>query len=503
MAVPYTFGTATASIPLSQLDSNFATVITLGNTAIQLGNTVTTLNNMTLANVTISSGNVTITNVAITTANVTTANITTAVIGTETVTTSTITTANVTTANITTDNITNGTVITSLTLSYGTANGVAYLNGSKVLTTGSALTFDGTTVSLNASAANFKVGAAGDTSQHYFRNIDNAGSGFYFGIDNSSGSFFNAGAYGRSIYSEGNYPINFVVNSAEQMRLTSTGLGIGTSSIGAKLQVSSGATALAAYISSTATPAYSATSYNGANALLNLVSGGASGAFNGMRLSQGGSSELLFGVVQEAGGAGAFVWQGYNGSTYAERARIDSSGNLLVGQTSSGAVNSNSWSFTQSAAGQLVGNHASGSASGSIYIGFYYNTTGIGSITQNGTTAVAYNTSSDYRLKEDIQPMTGALAFVRKQRPVKYRWKADGSEGSGYIAHWMQEDGAGQCVTGEKDAVDAEGKPQYQGIDTSFMVGPLNAAIKELADIVDAQAALILELKARLDAVNF
>jgi hypothetical protein len=55
MAVPYTFGSATASIPLSQLDSNFATTITLGNTAIQLGNTVTTLNNMTLANVTISS----------------------------------------------------------------------------------------------------------------------------------------------------------------------------------------------------------------------------------------------------------------------------------------------------------------------------------------------------------------------------------------------------------------------------------------------------------------
>jgi len=55
MAVPYTFGSATASIPLSQLDSNFATTITLGNTAIQLGNTVTTLNNMTYANVTISS----------------------------------------------------------------------------------------------------------------------------------------------------------------------------------------------------------------------------------------------------------------------------------------------------------------------------------------------------------------------------------------------------------------------------------------------------------------
>lgn len=55
MAVPNIFASATASIPLSQLDANFATTITLGNTAIQLGNTVTTLNNMTFANVTISS----------------------------------------------------------------------------------------------------------------------------------------------------------------------------------------------------------------------------------------------------------------------------------------------------------------------------------------------------------------------------------------------------------------------------------------------------------------
>jgi len=76
MPVTYTFATATTSIPLSQLDTNFASTITLGNTAIQLGNTVTTLNNMTLANVTISSiasaiNNVSLTNVSITTGNIT------------------------------------------------------------------------------------------------------------------------------------------------------------------------------------------------------------------------------------------------------------------------------------------------------------------------------------------------------------------------------------------------------------------------------------------------
>ena len=56
MTVPYAFATATSSIPLSQLDSNFNTGITIGNTSVTLGNTVTTLNNMTFANVTITSG---------------------------------------------------------------------------------------------------------------------------------------------------------------------------------------------------------------------------------------------------------------------------------------------------------------------------------------------------------------------------------------------------------------------------------------------------------------
>lgn len=67
MPVPNSFANATSAIPLSQLDNNFATPITIGNTAVQLGNTVTTLNNMTLANVTVSSGNVTANTVTINT----------------------------------------------------------------------------------------------------------------------------------------------------------------------------------------------------------------------------------------------------------------------------------------------------------------------------------------------------------------------------------------------------------------------------------------------------
>lgn len=80
---------------------------------------------------------------------------------------------------------------------------------------------------------------------------------------------------------------------------------------------------------------YSATGYNGAGANGFLAGVGGSGNLNGIEFSAGGSNENFFGVVQEAGGAGAFVWQGYSGAAYVERGRFDSGGNLLIGTTTS------------------------------------------------------------------------------------------------------------------------------------------------------------------------
>ena len=166
MAVPYTFASATGSIPLSYLDTNFSTPITIGNTAVTLGSTITTMYNMTLgnviitsvgstfpnnylananvilgtttvplgntattldgltlANVTISTGNVTLTNITVTTANVTTANVGTAVITTANVTTANITTAAVVTLNATNANISANVRTQALTgYLYGNAN---------------------------------------------------------------------------------------------------------------------------------------------------------------------------------------------------------------------------------------------------------------------------------------------------------------------------------------------------------------------------------------------
>ena len=119
----------------------------------------------------------------------------------------------------------------------------------------------------------------------------------------------------------------------------------------------------------------------------------------------------------------------------------------------------------------------------------------VGTITVNSTNT-AYNTSSDYRLKENVQPMTGALAKVQALSPVTYDWKADGSSGQGFIAHELQAV-VPECVTGEKDAVDEDGKPVYQGIDTSFLVATLTAAIKEQQAMIESLTTRIATLESK------
>ena len=191
-----------------------------------------------------------------------------------------------------------------------------------------------------------------------------------------------------------------------------------------------------------------------------------------------------------------------------ERARIDSSGRLLVGQTSdninaqlSVATSGNGFHAVTTAAGNVAGSFERNNVG--ILVNFRNNGSDIsGAQIYNNTTSVSYATGSDYRLKHDIQPMTGALAKVAQLKPVTYKWNADDSESQGFIAHELQEV-VPECVTGEKDAVetylDEEGveqtRPKYQGIDTSFLVATLTAAIQE-------QQALIATLTDRITALE-
>jgi len=85
---------------------------------------------------------------------------------------------------------------------------------------------------------------------------------------------------------------------------------------------------------------------------------------------------------------------------------------------------------------------------------------------------------------------------VARLNPVTYTWKADGSAGQGFIAHELQAV-VPDCVTGEKDAVDETGNPQYQGVDTSFLVATLVAAIKEQQAIITAFETRLAALEAQ------
>jgi hypothetical protein len=103
--------------------------------------------------------------------------------------------------------------------------------------------------------------------------------------------------------------------------------------------------------------------------------------------------------------------------------------------------------------------------------------------------------------------MTGALDKVALLKPVTYKWKLDGSNGQGFIAHELQAV-VPDCVTGEKDDVetytDEEGneqtKPKYQGVDTSFLVATLTAAIQELNTDLANTKLLLTEVSNKVEA---
>jgi len=207
--------------------------------------------------------------------------------------------------------------------------------------------------------------------------------------------------------------------------------------------------------------------------------------------------------------------------SFSESMRIDSSGNLLV----NGTTNSNNSKMSVITSGSYLNGIEVHTAGNNNAMTFYSNSsTYAGAISLSGSTT-SYTSASDYRLKESITPMTGALAKVAQLKPVTYKWKTDGSDGQGFIAHELQAV-VPDCVTGEKDATreqeyevtpavkDEQGKittpavmgtrtvPAYQGVDTSFLVATLTAAIQELKAINDTQAETINALTARIVAIE-
>ena len=501
MAVPYTFATATSSIPLSQLDANFATGITLGNTTVYLGNTTTSIGNLTLTNATISSVASTFPNSYLANSSVTIGSTNVSLGGTATtiagltLTSPTITggtsTATQNLANVTgTLAVGNGgTGLTSFT-----ANGVVYASSTSALATGSALTFDGTNFATTGSisttiaskTAQFNaVGgsiyaqfADGTTTWRLGTGIQAAGQFNLYDVTNAQTALtFVPGASGYTA---------FLQNNSEQMRLTSTGLGIGTSSPSFPLQVQRSGDSRIAIVSTsgsnTAVTQYSTN--NGSTYWYNYYNGSSfifqDYAFERMRIDSSGNVGIgttspttkltVNGDVLVTGG-GTFMLRDNTCYLYApssnnmtfitastERARIDSSGNLLVGQTS--PVASEKFGVTNAANGPAINGYNSNASlnsqvlnliadrnttNGTFFAIRYYNNGAAANkfYVQDGgqiySTSTTITAISDETLKTNIKPLETGLNEILKLQPRRFDWIDESDKNvAGFIAQEVE-----------------------------------------------------------------
>jgi hypothetical protein len=163
-----------------------------------------------------------------------------------------------------------------------------------------------------------------------------------------------------------------------------------------------------------------------------------------------------------------------------ERARIDSSGNFLVGTTT--ATQNDSTSFSLNTNGNLYCNHITGSGNGSGYVQFSYAGTIIGGISQSGTTGVLYNVTSDQRLKENIVNAPEFGSIIDSIQVRSFDWKTDQThQRAGFVAQ--------ELLTVAPEAV-------YQPNDTEEMMAV------DYSKLVPMLVKEIQSLRQRLSAAN-
>ena len=307
-----------------------------------------------------------------------------------------------------------------------------------------------------------------------YSGVELAGAGTLsarFVTNNAAGTFFG---------SQLSIPLIFETNATEKARIDTSGnVGIGTT-----------------------TPDIFSRGYG---RVVGINDSGSSGAaleinsassYAAVELGRGGVRKAFFtaqSTETELGNLEAVPLIFYTNSV--QRARITSDGDLLVGTTSTGYTSSGSTYYSPSVQ-YWINNHLTGTSSGTRYIGFGIGTGEIGSITHSGTTAVLYNTTSDYRLKNDQQPLTGAKDFIMALKPKKWQWWDGSGEGVGFVAHEFMEV-AKYSGNGTKDAVDSDGKPVYQSIQPSS-----SEVMANLVAFIQEQQALITQLQADVAALK-
>jgi hypothetical protein len=334
----------------------------------------------------------------------------------------------------------------------------------------SSTTFDSTSAPLIADAGYYGGGAYYNSTDWFNTNSSQGG----WAIRNTGGVFTlytgpSPGVAGTAF-----------TDFAERVRVTSSGdVGIGTSSPGAALHV-------AGAIAGAPTGSGVLLGLDGSNYGAIQLNGSAGGYIDFSTSGVDSKGRIIY---ANSDNSLAFSTDG------AERMRITNTGSVYIGTASPVAGTKAAIDWNASTEYGLVFKTTNATYNAGPILFLNSVGAGVGNISQSET-IVSYNSASDYRLKENVLPMTGALAKVAALKPVTYTWKLDGSSGQGFIAHELQEV-VPDCVTGTKDAVDKDGNPKHQGVDTSFLVATLTAAIQEQQAIISAMEARLAALESK------
>ena len=235
------------------------------------------------------------------------------------------------------------------------------------------------------------------------------------------------------------------------------------------------------------------------------------------------TSESNFGSEGSSGYSAGykFTTKNFNGSAFEEimALGIQARGHTLFGQSSAdtaatgariAAISQNqAASYIYRGDAGIVMIFGGGGGSGQFLLEFRHGGTGIGSVTKNGTSNVSFNTSSDYRLKENIVDLTGAITRIKTLQPKRFNWISDETNTlqDGFLAHEVT--AVPEAITGKKDAVvtqemldskEAEehsvGDPIYQQIDQSKLVPLLTAAVQEAIAKIEVLETKVAALEA-------
>jgi len=173
--------------------------------------------------------------------------------------------------------------------------------------------------------------------------------------------------------------------------------------------------------------------------------------------------------------------------TITERMRILDNGSVLIGTTSQGGPGGATILPNNSQGAATLLFDRSNTSNTSTVLNFENNNSTVGSIT-HGNSSTAYNTSSDYRLKENATAISDGITRLKTLKPYRFNFKIDADKiVDGFFAHEVT--AVPEAVTGTKDEVDSDNNPVYQGIDQSKLVPLLVAAVQELIGKVEALEA--------------